>query len=287
VRVDVAILGPLEVRVAGRPVVLGAPKQRAVLAVLALHAGAAVATDRLVDEIWGEPAAKAARSVQVYVSALRTALGAAGTVLETVGRGYRLAVADEQVDARRFEHAATQARALLELGKPAQAADVAAAALALWRGPVLADLPDLLAAQAERDRLSALQVDTMEVRFDAELGLGRAAAVVGELDALVTAHPLRERLRGQLMLALHRCGRQSEALEAYRAGRAHLVDELGVEPGGALQELHAAILRDDPLLRVEPAELRARRHLPAPATRLIGCRREIDEVTAMMRGPDV
>ena len=286
-RVDVAILGPLEVRVAGRPVVLGALKQRAVLAVLALHAGAAVATDRLVDEIWGESAANAARSVQVYVSALRTALGTAGTVLETVGRGYRLAVADEQVDARRFEYAATQARALLELGKPAQAADVAAAALALWRGPVLADLPDLLAAQAERDRLSALRVDTLEVRFDAELGLGRAAAVVGELDALVTAHPLRERLRGQLMLALHRCGRQSEALEAYRAGRAHLVDELGVEPGGALQELHAAILRDDPLLRVEPAELRARRHLPAPATRLIGRRREIDEVTAMLRGSDV
>ena len=285
--VRVGVLGPLTVEVDGRPVALGARKQRAVLSVLALNQGAAVSTDRLVYEVWGESAPRAARSVQVYVSALRAALGKAGGLLETVGRGYRLSIAAEQLDARRFEAAAAQAAALWATGDARGAAHSADEALSLWRGRVLEDLSDLALAQAESSRLEALRLDTQEVRFDAELALGRASILVRDLEPLVAANPVRERLQGQLMIALHRSGRQADALAAYQAARTYLVDELGVDPGQDLQELHAAILRDDSSLRVEPAELRARRHLPAPATALIGRRDTIDEVTGLLRGPDV
>ena len=229
VDVAVGVLGPLQVCGNGRPVALGAPKQRAVLAVLTLHAGATVSTDRLVDEIWGGAAPRAARSVQVYVSALRDCLGPGGQALETVGRGYRLAVTDEQVDARRFERAAAEARALYEGGKPHDAAEVAAAALALWRGPVLADLPDLPLAQAERARLEAVRLETLEVRLDADLALGRAVAVVG--NPRTSSAGIRCGAAARAADAGPApSGRQADALKAYRSGRDRLVDEWGSSP---------------------------------------------------------
>ncbi|MDQ3484927.1 MAG: tetratricopeptide repeat protein, partial [Actinomycetota bacterium] len=149
------------------------------------------------------------------------------------------------------------------------------------------DLADFPFARSEVRRLETLQLETADDRLEAELALGHHDRVVGELEGVVESHPLRERSRRQLMLALHRCGRQADALAAFRAGRRLLVDELGLEPGRELQDLHRAVLRDDPDLLVEPAELRTRRHLPAPTTPLIGRRNEIAEVAAMLRGPSV
>ncbi len=154
-------------------------------------------------------------------------------------------------------------------------------------GVAFGDLADLPFARAAVTRLEALRLETFELHLEAELALGHHHRVVGEVEGLVERHPLRERSRGQLMLALHRCGRQADALAVYRAGRRLLVDELGLEPGRPLQELHQAVLRDDPGLLVEPVELRVRRHLPRPVTPLIGRRNEIDDVTAMLRGPAV
>ncbi|MBA2443816.1 MAG: tetratricopeptide repeat protein, partial [Nocardioidaceae bacterium] len=176
---------------------------------------------------------------------------------------------------------------LLAAGAIAEAAEVAAAGLDLWRGPAFGDLADFAFAQSEALRLEAMRLETIEDLLEAELALGQHHHVVAELEMFVEEHPLRERSRGQLMLALHRCGRQADALGVYRAGRRQLIDELGLEPGKELQNLQQSILRDDPGLRVEPVELRMRRHLPAPATPLIGRRDEIDEVSAMLRDPSV
>ena len=286
VGIEFRILGPLEVLVNRAPVPLGGRKQRALLAALVVAANQPLSADRLVDDVWGDhPPASPVRSVQVYVSALRTAFGAEGGVLETTSQGYRLSVAEQQLDAHAFAAAAKDAKSFLTRGDVTMAAEVAATALALWRGPVLGDLADFPFARSEAARLEDLRLQVIEDRMEAELALGHHERVVSELGKLVEQHPLRDRARGQLMLALHRCGRQADALAVYRAGRRQLLDELGLEPGGPLQDLHQAILRDDATLRVEPAELRMRRHLPAPATPLIGRRNEIDEITTMLREP--
>lgn len=286
--IDFRVLGPLEVYLDGRPVALGTPKQRKLLSVLLLHANAAVSVDRLSDQIWDEkPPSTPGRSVQVYVSNLRTSLGSHTGVVQTTDQGYRLIAESQQLDARRFEHAAREAKRLLASGQTGPAAVAASTALALWRGSPFDELADSQVARAEIIRLQALRLGTLEDRVEAELAEGRHCDVVAELEGLVDEHPLRERFRFQLMLALHRCARQADALAVYRAGRRLLVDELGMEPGQRLRDLHDAILRDDTDLLVEPAELRERRHLPSPATSLIGRRSRIAEITALLRRSSV
>jgi DNA-binding SARP family transcriptional activator len=185
------------------------------LAVLVLHRGEAVSTDRLIDQLWGERApATAAKTVQVYVSQLRKSLGAG--VIVTQGRGYRLAVGDEQVDAGEFEALRAEGRRALSEGDPARAKDTLCSALGLWRGEPLADFAYEPFAQEAMARLQGARVAALEDRIEAELALGSDGVLIGELESLVAAHPLQERLRGQLMLALYRAGRQADALAVYR-----------------------------------------------------------------------
>ena len=238
------ILGPLEVARDGEPLALGAVQQRALLAVLVLHRGEVVSTDRLVDELWGERApATAAKTVQVYVSHLRKALGAG--VIVTQGRGYRLAVAPGQVDAVRFEALGGEGRRALAGGDAARARERLCSALGLWRGEPLADFAYEPFAQAEIERLREARLAALEDRIEADLALGADGELIGEIESLIAANPLAERLRGQLMLALYRAGRQADALAAYRQTSELLREELGLEPGRALQELERAILEHD------------------------------------------
>jgi DNA-binding SARP family transcriptional activator len=271
------ILGPLEVVEQDAPLRLGGGKQRALLAVLLLHANEVVSTDRLVEELWGEDRPPtAAKIVQVYVSQLRRLL-ADGTLL-TRRPGYVLRVEPADLDLARFEQLVAEART----SEPAAAAEKLREALALWRGPPLADFAYEQFAQTEIARLEELRLAAVEARIAADLELGRHAELVGELEALVSEHPLRERLRGQLMLALYRCGRQAEALEAYRRGRRLLADELGLEPNVELQELEKAILVQDPSLAPpaaltgpgEPTERPAARGGPV----FVGRQRELGEL---------
>ena len=234
---DIRVLGPVEASAGGKPVFIGAGKPRALLALLALNAGATISTDRLVGGLWGEePPATAAKMVQLYVSQLRKAFanGGNGAEIVTRGRGYELRLGDGELDARRFEKLV--------------AAGAARDALGLWRGAALADVADEPFAAAEIRRLDELRVAAFELAIDGDLAAGRHREVVGELDPLVAEHPLREGLHAQRMLALYRCGRQAEALDAYRQARSVLVKEIGVEPGPELRRLHEAILRQDPEL---------------------------------------
>ncbi|MBN1528540.1 MAG: ABC transporter substrate-binding protein [Thermoleophilaceae bacterium] len=241
------LLGPLEAWRGDERLELGAPKQRAVLALLLLHRGEVVPSDRLVDELWGaQPPQAAAKSLQVYVSGLRKALGEG--VVETRGRAYVLVPGDSRTDSERFEHLLEEGRRSLSEGDAAGAARSLREALGLWRGPALSEFAYEDFAQEEIGRLEELRLATVEERIDADLALGRHADLVAELTGLVGEHPLRERMRSQLMLALYRSGRQAEALDAYQAGRRALLDERGLEPGPALRELETAILRQDPAL---------------------------------------
>jgi DNA-binding SARP family transcriptional activator/streptogramin lyase len=257
------ILGPLEVADQDREILLGGGRQRSVLALLLLHANEVVSSERLIDDLWGDaPPPTAAKTVQVYVSQLRKSLrnGEPDGPLLTRGRGYVLRVAPGELDLERFERSLADGRRALDEDAPAEAADTLRDGLALWRGAPLADFAYEPFAQAEIARLEELRLAALEQRIEADLALGRHDQVVGELEALVAAHPLREGLRGQLMLALYRCGRQADALASYRDGRRHLVEELGIEPGASLRELHEAILAQDPALGA-PAW---RPRLPAP-----------------------
>jgi class 3 adenylate cyclase/DNA-binding SARP family transcriptional activator len=262
--VEFRILGPLEVRGDGRPVALGGAKQRAVLVLLVLRAGELLATERIVDELWGDtPPPSATKTVQVYVSQLRKTLGR--DVVETRGSAYVLHADD--VDARRFERLLDEGRRLLPTDA-AGAERVLAEALALWRGSPLADVAYERFAAGEIARLEELRLVAREGRLKARLALGAHAQAVPELEALVREQPLRESLRRLLMLALYRSGRQADALAAYQDARVSLVDELGLEPGPALQQLEQAILRQDPALelpRAEPPVAPAPPPPPAPA----------------------
>jgi DNA-binding SARP family transcriptional activator len=239
------ILGPLEVSEDGKPLQLSGQKQRALLALLLLEANRVVSNDRLLDALWGDqPPRTAPTSLQNFVSQLRKLLGP--ETLVTKPPGYQLRVEPEQVDLDRFERLVTEARS-----EPAQArAAKLGQALALWRGPPLSDLEFEAFAQGEIGRLEELRLTVVEDRIEAELEAGRHAEVVGQLEALADEHPLRERLRGQLMLALYRSGRQAEALQIYHDTRRLLVEELGIDPSPNLQQLHGAILRQDPGLDV-------------------------------------
>src|SRR5581483_6600158 len=233
------ILGPLEVVAAdGEPLALGGQRQRAVLALLLLHANRVVSTELLVDSLWGEqPPRTATTSLQNAIVALRKVLGP--EVLETRAPGYVLHVAPDDFDLARFERLVAAARGL----ESAEKAEALREALALWHGEALAELP-VEAFTGEQRRLEELRLAATEDRIDAELVNGRHADLVPELESLVSRHPLRERLRGQLMLALYHSGRQADALNAYQQARRELV-EVGLDPGPQLQELHAQILRQE------------------------------------------
>ena len=263
---EFGILGPLEVSRSGRAVPLGGPRQRAVLALLLLEANRVVSMDRLAEDVWGgHPPEGWATTLQTYVFHLRQALepdrarGAAGDVLVTRDRGYLLRVDREHLDAALFQDGFTAGRAALEAGRYAEAAETLRKALDLWRSRVLADLADYAFTRPEAARLEELRLAALEARIDADLALGRHDALTAELEQLAAEHPLRERLHGQLMLALYRCGRQAEALAAYRRARDLLAGELGIDPGEPLRRLHASVLAHDPALdwnggRPAPAE---------------------------------
>jgi DNA-binding SARP family transcriptional activator/ABC-type branched-subunit amino acid transport system substrate-binding protein len=250
------ILGPLEVSDEGRRVEIGGHKQRALLVSLLLHANEVVSLDRLIDELWGEtPPPTAAKTLQAQVSRLRRALNGDEDPathmlgpLETRGHGYLLKVEPGQVDADRFQGMLEEARRTRAEGKPEKAAEELRRALALWRGPALADFAYEPFAQTEIARLDELQLTALEERLEADLALGRHTELIGELEALVARHPLRERLRGQLMLALYRSDRQAEALHVYQEFRLALAEELGLEPSQGLQRLQRQILEQDPEL---------------------------------------
>ncbi len=266
----------------GRPLPLGGPKQRTVLAALLLEPNVVVARPRLVDAVWGEaPPAAAVGSLQVYVHGLRRVLG--GDRIETSGAGYMLRVGSAEVDLRRFERLVERGRAALAGGRAAESAEDLRSALALWRGPALAELGDQAVVRAHALVLEERRLAAVELRNDAELALGRHDAVLAEIARLIAEQPYRERLRQQQILALYRAGRQKEALEAYRSARRALVEELGVEPAPALQELERAVLRQDPSLAAPASLPPVRSRLPAPTTALIGRQLEIAAVAALLR----
>jgi DNA-binding SARP family transcriptional activator len=254
---DYRILGPLEVRGEDGPLLLRGARQRELLAALLLHANEIVSTDRLLDELWeGDPPPTAAKIIQNSVSQLRKLLeplrpAGAEPLLVTRSPGYVLRVRPGELDADRFVVLVGEARQELAAGASAEAATRLREALALWRGPVLADLADALFARTESARLEELRLGATEDRIEAELALGRHVELVAELEALIAQHPLRERLRGQLMLSLYRSGRQAEALRIYQETRDTLVEELGLEPSPALQRLERAVLVQDPALELE------------------------------------
>src|SRR2546423_12773428 len=241
------ILGPLEVVDGGRSLPLGGARQRALLTALLLRANQVVPSDHLLNEVWGEtPPASGVRIVHVYVSELRKVLG--DGVIQTRAPGYMLVAGPDALDLGRFEQLVDEAR---DAGAEAAAVKLRAA-LALWRGPPLADVGYHSFAQGETGRLEELRLSTAEARIEADLQLGRHGELVGELESLVAEHPLREGARAQLMLALYRSGRQAEALETYQEGRRILVEELGIEPGRNLRELETAILRQEASLDLVP-----------------------------------
>jgi predicted ATPase/DNA-binding SARP family transcriptional activator len=275
------LLGPLAVTVDGEPLALGGQKRRALLAALLLEANRIVSRDRLIDALWGEePPDTARNTIQVYVSQLRKLLPE-GT-LETEPPGYRLIVDPDTVDLFHFIGLTQQARAALTVGNAADAAETLREALALWRGSALADLAWEPLAQGEVVRLEELRLAALEDRIDADLALGRHGQLVAELEQLAAEHPLRERLRGQLMLALYRSGRQADALAVYQRARRALVDELGIEPGDSLRKLERAILEQDPSLDAPVTGISPRR-VPTPATPLLGRERELSGLAELVR----
>ena len=274
------VLGPLSVTVSDQELALGAPKQRAVLATLLLHGGRTVPRARLIDTVWGDhPPESAVGALQLYVHGLRRALG--GEAIETHGSGYRLALAEGELDLDRFRSLVAAARASLDSGEPAAAAPRIEQALALWRGPALADL-DGEPVMLEAAGIDDLRIGAIELRGDIELALGRHRDLLADLESAIDDHPYRERLREQQLLALYRSGRQKEALEQYHAVRALLRDQLGIEPGQGLRALERAMLQQDPSLDA-PAPPPLATALPAPLTPLVGRVRELEEVASLYR----
>lgn len=291
---EVRLLGPLQATGPKGGATLGGPKQRAVLALLALASGRVVTTDALVDSLWGEQAAAGGRrTLQVYVSLLRKALdqaeSGAASRLRLEGSGYLLELDPDAVDLTRFERLTQQARDRLTDGDAGQALRLFDQALALWRGPALAEFAYESWAQPAIGRLDEAHAVCLEDRGDALLQLGRHAELVGDLEALTRQHPLRERLRGQLILALYRSGRQADALTAYQSARDVLVEQLGVDPSPQLQALHRQVLTQDAVLAA-PARTSSRTGtstLPAPPTPLVGREGEVAELTGLVVDDDV
>jgi DNA-binding SARP family transcriptional activator len=278
--IEFRLLGPLEVRAGGGAVELGRPKQRELLVLLLLHANRVVSRERLVDSLWGEdPPPTAVKAVQWYVSQLRKLLP--DGMLLTRAPGYLLEVEPDTVDLLRFERLVAEARS----SEPERAAGLLREALALWRGPPLAEFTQEEFARIEAGRLEDVRLAALEERIDADLALGRHGEVTAELEALVAEHPRRERLTGQLMLALYRSGRQAEALGAYREARAAL-EEVGLEPGPELRQLERKILNQDPALAParEPAATAVLPGalVPAPAFPFVGRTRELETLRSLL-----
>ena len=259
------ILGPLEIRDNERTIKVDRGQPAALLALLLLNANERVSLDRIVDHLWPDgPPASATKSVQVHVSRLRRALGDNGSAargrIETRGSGYAIALAPGELDAERFRALVAKATEARGGGDAAGAAELIREALRLWRGPPLADLPQSPLLDPEVASLEEQRLSAHEELIEAELALGRHADVVAELEALARRHPMRERLRAQLMLALYRSGRQAEALQAYQDVRRVLATEAGLEPGPALRDLERAILHQDVALApaARPAAVTAR-----------------------------
>jgi predicted ATPase/DNA-binding SARP family transcriptional activator len=285
-QIDVRLLGPLEVEVSGERVRFEGVKQRRLFAALALRAPEAVAADELVEALWEtEPPAGAGQALQKQISRLRQRLGDGSVVHRPAG--YSLEIDPQAIDSRRFEGLLQRGRAALAGDDPARAAAELRTALALWRGEALADYRFDEFAQREIARLDELHVEAVEERLAAELAGGYGDEVVGELRALVAEHPLRERLRGHLMLALYRAGRQAEALETMRAGRRLMVDELGIEPGPELRRLEQMILAQDPELAADRPGLPVAAPLPAPANPTIGREGEVAQIVELLVRPGV
>jgi DNA-binding NarL/FixJ family response regulator/DNA-binding SARP family transcriptional activator len=249
---DYRILGPLEVVDGGEPVELGRLKERLVLAVLLLHANEFVARERLIDELWGDsPPPTARKAVNVYVSQLRKTLTRNGRdPIATADGGYRIGIGADELDAGHMRQLLATAHERAAAGAPEAAAELLRQALALWRGPTLAGLMLESHGRDEVAQLDELRLAARLDRIDCDLALGRHEDVLGELHVLVGEHPLRERLRAQLMLALYRADRQAEALDAYQQAREVLVEELGIEPSPPLQRLQRGILAQDPALEL-------------------------------------
>jgi predicted ATPase/DNA-binding SARP family transcriptional activator len=245
--VEFRILGSVEADDNGRPLDLGGLRERTLLARLLLSANQVVSADGLIEDLWsGEPPPHSMATLRVYVSRLRRALGPRAGALLTQASAYQLNVADGELDAARFERLARAGEADLAAGRAAAAAATLREALELWRGPALSGVADLPFARADAARLDEARLIALESRVEADLACGRHAGLVAELDGLVTRHPLRERLTGQHMLALYRCGRQADSLRAYASLRARLAEELGIDPNPVLQRRHEQILRQDP-----------------------------------------
>jgi predicted ATPase/DNA-binding SARP family transcriptional activator len=278
---EIRLLGPFGVFVGGCPAEVTGPKRHALLGLLALRAGRIVPVEVLVDALWGAQVPAAPRNaLQHHVSRLRAALGAES--IAAAPDGYALAGAT--VDALRFEELLARARSAVRAGDAGQAAELVARALALWRGRPLQGLPDNPWVGAEAARLEGLRTDALEEQFEAALALGEHTELVAWIRRTLEEHPFRERLWGQLMLALYRSGRQAEALETFRQARGVLAEELGIEPGPGLQRLQAAILAHDPSLASVHVAAVPRGRLPAPVTSFVGRQQALARVVELVGG---
>ncbi len=286
---EVRFFGEFEALAGGVPVPIRGAKQRTVLALLALHRGKPVSADRLIDALWGEEqVANPVNALQAQIGQLRRSLGAAAIV--TSDAGYALSIGPDDVDAARFEQLVSKGRRLFDEGEMALASTALSEALRLGGGEPLAEFAYAGFADGERAHLAELTLVAIETRVEADLALGRHSQLIGELEALCREHPLRERLRELLMLALYRAGRQAEALRAYSQARDYLVDELGIEPGPALRDLEARILVHDPSLApAAPAGLEA---VPTPMAEgnlrerlssFVGRNAELEELSEAVR----
>ncbi|MDQ6819815.1 MAG: AfsR/SARP family transcriptional regulator [Actinomycetota bacterium] len=295
--IEFRVLGSLEVVEGDRPLALGSPRQRALLAVLLMHRGEPVSRDRLIDHLWGELVPSSAHKiVQGYVSNLRKVLG--DRALVTVGRGYLLQAGPTQLDRDCFESLVKEARNASQRGDARTAAEQLCQALALWRGPPFSDFAYESFAQSEIARLQESRLAGLEARVDADLVLGEHAQLIAELQALGREHPLREGFIAQLMLALYRSGRQAEALDAYQHARIRLAEELGLEPGPALKTLEIQILEQAPALQASPVSGHDAHRLaagdrgggasvlPRPPTPLIGREGELNVACGLIEGSD-
>ena len=275
---ELRLLGPVQAVRAGRDVPLGGPKQRAVLALLLLDAGRVVPAGGLVEDVWrGRAPPGAAKTLRSYVSRLRSALEPEAPVVAR-GGGYAIGVDLRQVDARRFEQLVAEGQAAAGRGEAVVAGSRFREALALWRGRALADVLDVEPLALESARLEELRLVAVEGRLEADLAAGLHAEVTGELESLVTEHPLRERLWRLLVLALYRGERQADALAAYRRARAMLAGELGLEPGEELRHLERAVLRQD----VPPPQVMPVHNLPAQLTSFVGREQELGELGKLL-----
>ena len=279
-RLEVRLLGPFEVVVAGKPVDVPGAKRQALVACLALRSGRVVSTDTLVEALWGSDLPAAPRNaVQHHVARLRRALG--DDAIRLAADGYALDGA--MVDATQFEELLAAARGALRAGDARGAADTIADALALWRGPALLGLPQSSWATAEAARLDSLRLDALEERFEAALALGEHGDVGAAIRAALEESPFRERLWGQLMLTLYRSGRQADALEVFQEARRVLLEQLALEPGPELRRLQEAILAHDPAIAPVPAAPPRRGNLPASSTSFVGREAELAQVVELVR----